>query len=273
MVLFEGTGNSIFTSDNLKEWKYESHINGFWECPEMFELPVDGNSVNKKWVMYGASGTYMIGNFDGKKFIKESGKNYYHKGILYAAQTYNNMPDDRRIQIGWGRAASPGMPFNQMMTFPAELSLRTTNEGVRLFIEPISAIETLYKKEHKWENIYLEGENKDLLADVQGELLHIKLEFEIQTSNSFGLNINGYKIGYDLNFTQLNEVFLSPDDNRIYLEILIDRNSVEIFANHGRLYLSAVHNSVDQLKRIELFSIDGKTLVKTMEIYELKSIW
>ena len=51
---------------------------------------------NKKWVMYGASGTYMIGSFDGKTFTPESGKYYYGNGALYAAQTFNNIPAIRR---------------------------------------------------------------------------------------------------------------------------------------------------------------------------------
>ncbi len=272
MVLFEGTGHSIFTSDNLKDWKYESHINGFWECPELFELPVDGNPVNKKWVMYGASGTYIIGSFDGKEFTMESGKHYYHKSVLYAAQTYNDSPDGRRIQIGWGRIQSPEMRFNQMMTFPSELTLRTTNEGVRLFIEPVDEINLLHRKKHKWDNIEISGENKDLLSGIQAELLHIKAEFEIKTANRFGITVNGHTISYDMNHNRLNGVFLSPDDNRIYLEILIDRNSVEIYANHGRLYLASANNSVENQKQIVLFS-QGKTLLNNLEIYELKSIW
>lgn len=47
MVLNERDGHSIYTSHNLKDWTYESHITGFWECPELFELPVDGDSNNK----------------------------------------------------------------------------------------------------------------------------------------------------------------------------------------------------------------------------------
>ena len=68
MVLNERDGHSIYTSPDLKSWKYESHVTGFWECPELFELAVDGNPNNKKWVMYGATGTYMLGSFDGKTF-------------------------------------------------------------------------------------------------------------------------------------------------------------------------------------------------------------
>ena len=46
MVLNERDGHSIYTSADLKIWKYESHVTGFWECPELFELSVDGNSNN-----------------------------------------------------------------------------------------------------------------------------------------------------------------------------------------------------------------------------------
>lgn len=272
MALFEGTGNSIFTSGNLKDWKYESHIQGFWECPELFELPVDGNPANRKWVMYGASGTYMIGDFDGRKFTMESGKHYYHRGVLYAAQTYNNTPNGRRIQIGWGRAPSPGMPFNQMMTIPAELSLRTTNEGIRLFAEPIEEISSVHKSEHMWNNITIEGDNKDLLVGIKGELLHIIAQFEIKTASHFGLLVNGYRITYDMNHNLLNDGFLSPVDNKIFLEILVDRNSVEVFGNHGRLYLSAEHSSVDNPKGISLFS-RGATVLNKLKIHELRSIW
>src|SRR5690606_17896523 len=99
MVLNERDGHSIYTSSDIKEWKYESHVTGFWECPELFELPIDGNPDNTKWVMYGASGTYMLGSFDGKVFTPESGKYLYTTGSIYAAQTFTNMPDGRRVQI------------------------------------------------------------------------------------------------------------------------------------------------------------------------------
>ena len=151
MVLFERDGNSIYTSVNLKEWQYQSHTSGFWECPQLFELAVDGNTTNKKWVMYGASGTYMIGKFDGRKFTPEGGKYYYGNGSIYAAQTFDNIPasDGRRIQIGWGRIQQPGMPFNQMMLLPTELTLRSTKDGIRMFNRPVKEVEML-----TWERIF-----------------------------------------------------------------------------------------------------------------------
>ena len=145
MVLYERDGNSIYTSPNLKDWTYQSHITGFYECPDLFELPVDGSKSNTKWVMFGASGNYMIGSFDGKTFMPESGKYYYATGSMYAAQTYSNIPeaDRRRILIGWGRIQHPDMPINGMMLLPVELTLKMTKEGTRLFSYPVKEFESL----------------------------------------------------------------------------------------------------------------------------------
>jgi sucrose-6-phosphate hydrolase SacC (GH32 family) len=286
MVLFEGMGNSIFTSDNLKDWQYESHTYNSWECPELFELPVDGNPENTKWVMYGAAGVYMIGHFDGKKFRIESGKHFYstsnensmfkHKGIFYASQTFNDAPDERRIQVGWGIVPAPGMPFNQMITFPNELSLRTTSVGIRLCANPIREIEMLHTKEKTLTNIRETGNLLSKLDGKLGKLLHIKAEFEMGPRDSygvFGLRINGFEIEYDARHNRLNHTFLDIEDKKIYLEILMDRTSVEVYGNHGRLYLADAHNTVDQPQQLELYNLWGKVHLSKLQIYELKSIW
>ena len=74
MVLYNDNYNIIYNSKDLKKWEEKSIVPGYYECPEFFELPVDGNPENTKWVMYGASGTYMTGNFDGENFTPEHGK-------------------------------------------------------------------------------------------------------------------------------------------------------------------------------------------------------
>ncbi|MDZ7722224.1 MAG: GH32 C-terminal domain-containing protein [candidate division KSB1 bacterium] len=165
------------------------------------------------------------------------------------------------------------MPFNQMMTFPTQLSLRTTHQGIRLFSEPVREIEKLHVKKYQWQNLKIKGKAFQLPQPVNDELLHIKAEFEIQLARRFGIRVHGYTVKYDLKDNLLNGEFVSPVDHKIYLEILLDRNSIEIFANHGRFYLAEAYNSVDQPKHIELFSRNGVTLLKNLEIYPLKSIW
>src|SRR5450432_1220886 len=134
MVLFEKDGMSFYNSTNMTTWKKQSHFKGLYECPDFFELPVDGNTSMKKWVLHGGSSEYVIGSFDGKTFTPETPKMHYAEGqserrgdFLYAAESFENMPDNRRVQIAWGRIDHDGMPFTQMMLFPTEFVLKTTD--------------------------------------------------------------------------------------------------------------------------------------------------
>lgn len=238
MVLFERDGHSIYNSNDLTNWTYHSHIGGFWECPELFELPVDGNNKQTKWVMYGASGTYMIGDFDGRKFTVESGKHRYVEGGIYAAQTYNNIPaeDGRRIQFGWAQVAHPGMPFKHMMTVPTELTLRSTRNGIRLFNEPIDELEALHTSSQIWENLTPAVANEKLAA-IEGDLLRVHLEVRINDGVDFSLLFKDQAIvTYDMNHNLINDYFYESDHSEtqtIVLELLLDRTSAEIFVDRG----------------------------------------
>ena len=120
MVLAVGQEMQIFSSPNLKDWTFESRFGegqgahgGVWECPDLFELPVEGTN-DKKWVLlcnlnpggpFGGSATqYFVGSFNGKEFVNESpsktkwmdwGKDHY------ATVTWSDAPDNRRIAIAW----------------------------------------------------------------------------------------------------------------------------------------------------------------------------
>ncbi|MCK5208356.1 MAG: GH32 C-terminal domain-containing protein [Cyclobacteriaceae bacterium] len=272
MVLFEGLGLSIYTSDNLKEWNYESHLKGYWECPELFELPVDGDGSNKKWVIYGASGTYQIGSFDGYKFTPETEKLKYLDGQIYAAQTYNNTPDGRRIQIGWGRIKSEGMPFNQMMAFPTEMTLKTTKQGPRLHVNPIPEISTLYATSNTYEDLIF-GEEiiDDEIKKVETPLLHIKVVLEPINEHSIKMFVNGYKFEYSVNYNKLNDIFIPLEDNKLHLELIVDRNSIEIFTNEGQHVNCIQYDSTNEKPEVR-FSGRNKTRIEHLEIHELNSI-
>lgn len=278
MVLNERDGHSIYTSQNLKEWKYESHVTGFWECPELFELPVDGNKNNTKWVMYGASGTYMLGSFDGKVFTPESGKYFYGFGTIYAAQTITNIPesDGRRIQIGWGRVSHPGMPFKGMMLLPTELTLRTTKEGVRLINQPVKEAEQLFTSVRKWHSLTSEQANLHLKEFYNTDCLRVKTTIKLSHATSAGFNLFGQQIfDYDLNFNTINSRFYSPED-RISMEltadIYIDRTSIEVFIDGGLLSYSIERRPDSNNK--EGFHFWGNQIeVKDLEVYSVKAIW
>jgi len=278
MALNERDGHSIYTSDNLKDWKYESHITGFWECPELFELPVDGDPNNTKWVMYGATGTYMLGSFDGKTFTPEAGKYYYTRGSIYAAQTFTNIPDSdgRRIQIGWGRVSHPDMPFNGMMLLPTELTLHTTKEGVRMFNNPVKETEQLFTPVNKWSSM-TSGEANDKLKEFyNADVLRIKTTFKLSHATSAGINLFGqHLIDYDMNGNTINGVFYSPEDRtsmELTADIYIDKTSIEVFIDGGAYSYSMEYRPHNG--NTEGFHFWGNNIeVKNLEVFTVKSIW
>ncbi len=156
MVLF--ARNFVFLlSDDLKQWEKVSEIRPpSGECPDMFELPVDGNPDRKKWVLLGATGEYDVGTFDGTRFTKLHGPHVTDWSgpqlkQFYATQTWSDIPDEdgRRIQIACMRdrpRMHRDMPFRNQMTIPCSLSLRTTPEGVRLFRWPVREFEQLRRE-------------------------------------------------------------------------------------------------------------------------------
>ena len=298
MIVFERIGLSIFTSDNLKDWEYQSHIETFWECPELFELPVDGDPNNKKWVMYGVSGDYLIGDFDGKEFTPESGMFNYLQGKFFAAQTFNNIPetDGRRIQTGyveipgWVEVPESNPPFNGLMSFPTELTLRTTANGIRMFNEPVREIEKLHKKTYKWENLSANQANEKL-KDIDADLLHVKCEVE-------NINAIGYSIMFDddvLYYTLKPNMFYYnrdyPDaesyaikylpelgDNTMHYEFIVDRTSLEVFVDHGRFTMVLPRKLNPEKQGIRFEGGDGAQeisdiKINNLEVSELKSIW
>lgn len=280
MVLNERDGHSIYNSENLKDWTYESHVVGFWECPELFELPVDGNPENTLWVMYGASGTYMLGHFDGRQFTPVTGKLAYCFGALYAAQTYNNMPlsDGRRIQIAWDRVEQPGMPFKGQMSVPMELSLRTVPDGIRLFCNPIKEFDRLQaEKLVAAENISAEEANRLLNQYKDAGTLRIKATVQFSHSTPIGLSLYGQNIiDYDLNFNRVNGFHYSQtdfSDKLVSADIIIDRTTIQVFFDGGGL--SYCLQREPQTGNTQGFSFWGhQTIeVKGLEVYSMYSIW
>lgn len=242
LVLNERNGHSIYTSDNLRDWTYQSHVNGFWECPDLFPLPVDGNLSDMRWVMLGASNTYMMGRFDGKTFTPESGKHRFSTGAIYAAQTFNNVPDGRRIQIGWANIEHRGMPFRGQMLLPTELTLRTTKDGIRLVSKPITEVASLLKSLYSSDKALSEQEanavlSKKISQKVSGEGTHLHATLSMTYATSAGLRLDGQNIiDYDLNRNTLNGQFYSPQDPTslsLTMDVYIDRTSIEVFIDGG----------------------------------------
>jgi fructan beta-fructosidase len=272
---------ALFSSPNLKEWNRLCivEIPGATECPDFFELPVDGDPQNTKWVFWGASNDYVLGSFDGKLFKRESGPFKSHWGAnRYAAQTYSDIPaaDGRRIQLAWMSGGKyPGMPFNQQFTFPTALTLRTFPEGVRLCTQPIRELDSLHKGRFAWKGT-LEPRANPLNA-LRGELFDIRLAIAPEKATSIGLTIRGVPIKYDVREGTLTclgkSAAVGLAKGRLTLQVLVDRSSIEIFAADGRVTMAFCFLPADENKTLGVFAEGSAAEVRSLDVWDVKSIY
>ncbi|MCK4793159.1 MAG: GH32 C-terminal domain-containing protein, partial [Desulfobacteraceae bacterium] len=156
------------------------------------------------------------------------------------------------------------------------LTLQTTDEGIRMFAEPVREIENIHGSKHTWEKLTVRpGERQ--LPRLSGELFHIKGRFLPGDAKEFGFVIRGTRITYNPGNAQLScqgsKAALKPVNGKIDLELLVDRNSIEIFGNGGHLYMPIGGILPEDDKSIKLFSDGSTTHVETLDIWELRSIW
>ncbi|MEH7252503.1 glycoside hydrolase family 32 protein [Neobacillus niacini] len=315
MVLATGQTITIYTSLNLKEWEFASEFghaagshDGVWECPDLFNLPVDGRE--DKWVLIvsigdngqsveGSRTQYFIGHFDGTTFVND----HDDATILwldygrdnYAGVSWSDIQDGRRIYLGWmsnWRYANqvPTEAWRSAMTIPRELSLASTEDGIRLFQKPVAEISTI-RKEMK---IYTEEAGN---IPLSSSLMEINIEFEKESSNQFGFVIKHSEeektvIGYDVleeklfvdrtlsgdssfstSFPAIQEAPLKLDQQRLKLQAFLDTSSIEVFAKNGEVAITNLLFPSEGSKELLFFSNEGTTKVLNLTLTELDSIW
>jgi fructan beta-fructosidase len=267
-----GRNAAFYTSTDLKAWTEQSHLPGYYECTELFELPVDSEKDKTRWVVFAADARYAVGAFDGKTFTPEhEGKHRVHWGNYYASQTFENSPDGRRIQMGWVKIATPGVPFNQTFSFPHELTLRSTEGGIRMFAEPVQEIEKLHKKKHSQAAAVLA--ESPVTVNVAGELFDIRATIEVGDAKQVGLDIGGNRVVYDVAGKKLNDAGMTPVDGKISMQVLVDRQMLEICGNDGRVFITSGRRVKGKVSAIQAFAQGGEAKLVKLEVYELDSIW
>jgi sucrose-6-phosphate hydrolase SacC (GH32 family) len=270
----------FLSSLNLKDWTRMSHTDGFFECPDFFQLPVDGDAANRKWVLTAASSEYMVGTFDGTTFTPETPKLPGHRGRgFYAAQTFSDIPSDdgRRIQIGWFQTETPRMPFNQSMTIPLELKLTITLEGPRLTWTPVKELASLRARSHTFDPVTLQPDTVNPLVGVKAELVELRAEFEPGDASEIALTVRGAKIVYDAKKRELavnNHRAPAPlRDGKQRLTIFCDRTGLEVFASDGLAYVPMPFQPKADDLALGVQAKGGSAKVSVLEVHELRSAW
>jgi fructan beta-fructosidase len=289
---------AFYTSPDLKEWKFASRIEGFYECPDLFELPLNDRPTDgTKWVLYAADGKYLVGDFDGKEFkpaFKEKKQLWY--GRFYAAQTFENVPvldpppgQDlryRRIQIGWAQGVTfPGTPFNQQMTVPVALTLWEEKDGIRLRALPVREIYSLHDSKPVYQNFPDKGplvfDKPQVLAENL-DAFDVDLILDKTNSAGFTLDLRGTKLTYDpakqtVTCRDVTAPLAKSESGKLCFRVLVDRGSIEVFGIGNTRGYSAFAMSIAALPnekntKLELIPA-GKLVVNEIFVFRIKSAW
>ncbi len=271
----------LLTSKDLKKWTkiQDIKLTGSSECPDFFEMPVDGDKNNRNWVFWGGNGKYMVGSFDGRKFTPETEILNSVSGKYYAAQTWSDIPadDGRMLQIAWmAKGRFPGMPFNQQMSIPCELTLKTFAEGIRLCHEPVREIKNIRNQLYSFSNVPL-TEQGNPLKGIKGDLFEIKADIELGNAREIRFILGGSAMVYDVAKRTVKyrerEMALTGVDGRVKLHILVDRASVEIFGDEGKTSLFHCVPLDPEKQTLEVSAIGSEVVARKLRVWTLKSTW
>lgn len=320
MSLAAGHAILFYTSPNLKDWEPSGSFgfghgsaSGVWETPDLFELPVDGSSETR-WVLTvgvgdgasaGGSGTqYFIGDFDGETFTNENPKGTIlwadFGSDFYAAQSWSDEPDGRRIWLAWMNnwryaGGVPTSTWRGSMTIPRELSLVQTNEGIRLAQTAVPELTALRSMHKSWQDLTIMPDSP-FIPELSSETLEIIAELETPVeASSLGVRVRvgngeGTTIGYapknqtifvdrshagqsDFhdNFASIHTAQLEQADGVLKLHIFVDRSSIEVFANDGLVTFSEQVFPSEKSVGVELFAEGSAVTVRSLAIYELNA--
>lgn len=292
MILATGQTVTLYTSLNLIEWEFASEFghqagshDGVWECPDLFELPVDGDESNKRWVMLvsigddpsfpeGSRTQYFVGQFDGKTFVNENPDDttlWLDFGRdNYAGVSWSDLPeeDGRRIYIGWmsnWRYANllPTEGWRSAMTLPRELLLISDETGVRILQRVVSEFHTLRNHTEVIEDITLES-SIPYDCDLLSSLMEVSISFDKREATSFGVIIEN----------SLQEKVIIQYDAESE-KLTVDRKNAgtssfsDSFATIQEATLKLENNQLHfqlllDTSSIEIFTNDGKTVFTSL---------
>ncbi len=301
MVLAAGDRIKIYTSTNLKQWTFASDFGqgqgshgGVWECPDLFQLPVDGSSTQKKWVLQislgngaaaGGSGMqYFVGTFNGTTFVNDNDASKvlwtdYGKDF-YAAVSWSDIPasDGRRIWLGWmsnWQYANdvPTSPWRSAMTIPRTLELKTLSEGIRLVQTPVTELQSIRGAVNTWTNKTITPTSSNLLTGVTGDAVEINAEFDVSgsTATEFGFNVRKggsqyTKIAYDKNTAQLS-IDRTNSGNVSFNPTFTGKHNATMQPVNGKIKLRIF---VDR-SSVEVFGNDGQKVLTDIILPNLSS--
>ena len=293
MILAAGQQMNIYSSDNLKDWKFESSFGaeygshgGVWECPDLMKMKVRGTD-KEKWMLVcninpggpsgGSATQYFVGDFDGHKFTCESkpevtkwmdyGKDHY------ATVTFDNAPNGRHVALAWmsnWQYANqvPTLQYRSANSIPRDLGLFEYKGNTYCSVTPSEEITAARSKKPSKSLseacemvVNLKGDATITLSNSKGEKVVMTYKAKDETF-SMDRTLSG-KTDFSSDFAAITTAPVYGKMNK--LRIFIDKSSIEVFDNDGKM---AMTNLVFPTRPYDKVTINGKT--KKYVVYKLK---
>ena len=295
-----------YTSENLADWTrtYDFPLLIFDNWPgegdanDVLELPLDGDETNRiVLIMCGRNG-YALGRYSEAGLDNLAGQPLTSRDTIATGHygypiVFSGTPGGRGIimyNVGNGRRG--GIPnceigYKPNMSFPLELSLRTTPSGPRLYQYPIREIERLYRKTHVIGDLRV-GDTPTSVHGPQGGLYHVQSVVEAGSAEEIDLTIMGYTITYNAGNgtigSERDEWGPSARDGRpvitqeggtIKVDMLIDRTSIEVFPNEGERYIYYGRLTLYEHKgdHFTFTARGGEGALRGLKVIEMDTIW
>jgi fructan beta-fructosidase len=217
----------FYRSADLRSWHHLSDfgpagaVAGPWECPDLFELPVDDDPAHTRWVLVvsvaagavtGGSGVqYFVGDFDGELFVADDPAAYSwldHGADYYAAVSFTDDPAGERVLIGWMNNWAyandvPATASRGTMSVPRRHELATIDGRVRLVQRPVRQATWPSDPGLVLENTAVAPGVTPLPDAVRGGRLEIRVSFRPQRAERLGLHVRAGAdertvVGYDV---------------------------------------------------------------------------
>jgi len=293
----DNPGLAFYLSRDLKEWTLASRLPGTFRSPDLFELGVSRGDGQRRWVLFSQDGRYLVGDFDGARFVPEhEAMRRVHWGRMTAPQTFSNSPDGRIIQMAGVPIPTPGMPFQHGFSLPMHLSLRKATDGLRVFANPVGELERLripgpVRLDHQLLGSDATGRTIRSVAEVAapGENCDLLISVRNDDAKQLTLDFAGGALQYDFETEELTfqsgAVYeeqpvvmpLPASNGQLSLRLLMDRASCDLIGGQGRCYATVArgaHESGDSApSTIRLTAEGGRLTVESLRIYAMRSIW
>lgn len=309
---------AFYSSSNMKNWDWESDFGPAgdsekaWECPDLFQIPIEGSKTDKRWVLVTSINwnqeQYFVGDFDGHRFTLEPQHPTEpllvdHGLDYYASRTFRDYDGTltQPISIGWidtwdYAQQVPSSWGKGFWSIPRIYRLKALKDGThRLTQQPIDQLMSLRGKEISRKIIMPAGISRIKGFMPDKNVYELDVTFDVSKDNTFGLLLckgHGHKtmVSYDTQsqlllvdrtnssdvqipkFNRIAKATVQANERKLRLHIFVDQSSIEIFAGDGEKVFTLLTYAGEDQTGVELFALKSGTKVNFTG-WELKSIW